>query len=204
MGYRTITKKECPVVFKVLNIAPEGKRIMIFHCPIKNGMVRDLLQIDNVSEDVIRHSLLKGDLHIKLKAKEAYVVESNIELLQFNDCHRQFLIDSGITIGVDPNSIGGGGSGTVNYAFKQQVTLAGIRDGINRIFSTPDKFINGLLGNNDFHILIKHNGRDLVENIDYFIAESGGTGSGFDTIILNFSPKPRSVLIADYVVHNIV
>jgi hypothetical protein len=203
VGYRTFIRKECPVVFKVLNIAPEGKRIKLFNSPIKNGMVRDLLEIDNVSEDVIRHSLLKGELHIKLKAKEAYVVESNIELLQFDECHRQFLIDSGINIGVDPSTIGGGGTGSVNYAFKQQVTLIGVKDGVNRIFSTPDKFINGLLGNNDFHILIKHNGRDLVENIDYFIAESGGTGSGFDTIILNFSPKPRSILVADYVINNI-
>jgi hypothetical protein len=201
MGYRTFIKKECPVVFKVLNIAPEGKRIKIFNNPIKNGMVRDLLEIDNVSEDVIRHSLLKGELHIKLKAKEAYVVESNIELLQFDECHRQFLIDSGINIGVDPNTIGNGS--ILNYAFKQQVDLIGVKDEVNRIFNTPDKFINGQLGNNEFRILVKHNGRDLVENVDYFIAESGGTGSGYDTIILNFSPKPRSVLIADYVIKNV-
>ena len=62
-----------------------------------------------------------------------------------------------------------------------------------------DKFINGSYGNNVFKISIKHNGRDLVEGIDYMVAESGGVGTGYDTIILNFAPKARSVLVADYV-----
>lgn len=85
------------------------------------------------------------------------------------------------------------------FIFKQQIELIGTKNSINRIFTTVDKFINGLYGNNVFKISIKHNGRDLVEGIDYMVAESGGVGTGYDTVILNFVPKARSVLVADYV-----
>jgi hypothetical protein len=88
----------------------------------------------------------------------------------------------------------------IPFAFKQGIMLLGVKDNVNRVFTTPEKFINGSFGNNNFRILIKHNGRDLVESIDYFVTESGGSGTGYDTIILSFSPKPRSVLVADYVV----
>ena len=200
MGYRTLVEKQCPVVFKVKNIAPERKRVRVFHTPIKWGCVRDLLAIPNVSEDVIRHSLLKGDLNLKIRCKEIRVVESNIELLQFNECHKQFLIDAGITIGVDPNDLGGGGNIQSPYALKQQIPLIGTQDGINKIFTIPDIFLNGTYGNNEFRVLIRHNGRDLVENKDYFVGESGGPGTGFDTIILCFAPRDVSVLVADYYV----
>jgi hypothetical protein len=199
MGYRTLVEKQCPVVFKVQNIAPERKRVKVFHTPIKWGCVRDLLAIPNVSEDVIRHSLLKGDLNIKLRCEEIIVVESNIELLQFDECHRQFLIDHGIMTGVDPGDLGGGG-GDFPYALKQQVALLGAKDSSNRVFTVPapDKFLNGVYDNNDFRILIRHNGRDLVETEDYFVAESGGPGTGFDTVILCFAPRDVSILVADY------
>lgn len=193
MGYRTLIEKQCPVVFKVQNISPEGKTIKVFHTPIGWGKVRDLLAIPNVSEDVIRHSLLKGDLNIKIRTNEIYITESNIELYQFDLCHRQFLIDAGINIGVDP------GTSSMPFIFKQQIELIGTKNSINRIFTTVDKFINGSYGNNVFKISIKHNGRDLVEGIDYMVAESGGVGTGYDTVILNFAPKARSVLVADYV-----
>jgi len=196
VGYRTFVHKQCPVVFKVQNIAPEGKRIKCFHTPIGNGMVRDLLAIPNVSEDVIRHSLLKGDLNIKIRAREIRVVESNIELYQFDECHRQFLLDAGITVGITP----GGGTADLDYAFKQGEDLIGVLDGVNRTFTTSDKFINGIHESNDFRILLRHNGRVLVESVDYYLVESGGSGTGYDTIILNFSPKESSVLVADYVV----
>lgn len=192
MGYRTLVKKQCPVVFIVRNIAPEGKRIKLFLTPIKNGYTRDLLAIPNVSEDVIRHSLLKGDLNLKIRAGEIEIVESNIELLQFDECHRQFLIDAGVITGVDPRSIA--------YNLRQEVSLIGVKNEINRIFYTPDKFINGTYGGNEFHITIKHNGRDLVEGIDYTLSESGGVGTGYDVITFTFSPKETSVIVADYIV----
>jgi len=194
MGYRTWVKKQCPVVFKVQNIAPHGKRIKCFLTPIANGMVRDLLAIENVSEDVIRHLLLKGALNIKIRAGEIRVVESNIELYQFDECHRQFLIDAGIITGVTPSAV------DLNFAFKEGIALIGLLDGSNRVFTTPDSFINRAHGDNDFKINIRHNGRVLVEDIDYTISESGGIGTGYDTITLKFTPTERSILIADYVI----
>lgn len=200
VGFNTIFPKQCDTVFRVKNIAPNNKRVRVFTLPIKNGCVRDLMTIPHVSEADIRHSLLKGELNIKLRAKEIFVVESNIELLQFGECHLQFLIDSGITVGVDPSKLGGGGN--FPYAIKQQIHLIGTKDSVNRIFTVPapDKFLNGIYDNNEFRILIKHNGRDLVETKDYFVAESGGPGTGFDTIILCFAPRDVSVLVADYYV----
>jgi len=132
----------------------------------------------------------------KFKAKEIEVVFSNIDLLQFDDCQKEFLESIGITEG-----LGVVGGGDISFAFKQQVELIGIKDKSNRVFTVPDIFINGTFGANSFHILIRHNGRDLVEGTDYLLVESGGSGTGFDTIVLtSFAPKPRSVLVADYVV----
>lgn len=195
VGFETWFPKKCPTVFVVKNIAPEGKRIKIFTFPIGNGKERDLMDIDFVSEADIRHSLLKGELMTKLRAKEAIVTKSNIDLLQFDECQKAFLESVGIMEGLEV-----AGSGDIPYLFRQGVMLIGVQDGSNRVFTTPEKFIEGTLGNNEFRILIKHNGRDLVKDIDYTLSESGGVGTGFDTIILNFSPKKRSVLRADYVI----
>lgn len=203
MGYRTLVHKQCPVVFRVKNIAPEGKRVKVFHTPIKNGCVRDLLAIPNVSEDVIRHSLLKGDLNLKIKNGEITVVESNIELLQFDECHRQFLIDAGIIIGVNPDDLGGGGITEIPFIFKQGQELIGVKDGINPIFTTPDNFIQGIFGNNEFRILIRHNGRALQEGTDYIVSESGGIGTGYDTIIFKCTlPDEDDEVVIDYVMES--
>src|SRR5690606_24175102 len=201
VGFDTWFQKKCPTVFVVKNIAPDGKRIKIFDYPIKNGLERDLMDIPYVSEADIRHALLKGELLTKLRAGEAIVVDSNIDLLQFDECQKAFLESVGIMKGLEVvNSGGGGGDGYMPFYFKQQISLIGTKNNSNRVFTTPENFINGTFGNNEFRILIRHNGRDLVETIDYYVSESGGPGTGYDTIILCFSPKPRSVLVADYVV----
>jgi hypothetical protein len=196
VGFETWFPKQCPTVFVVKNIAPGGKRIKIFTFPIANGMERDLMSIDFVSEADIRHSLLKGELMTKLRAREAIVTQSNINLLQFDECQKSFLQSVGIMDGLEIAAV----PTEIPFAFKQGIMLLGVKDNVNRVFTTPEKFINGSFGNNNFRILIKHNGRDLVESIDYFVTESGGSRTGYDTIILSFSPKPRSVLVADYVV----
>lgn len=199
MGYRTFEHKQCPVSFVIKNIAPKRKTIKVFLTPIRNGQEYDLMNIPAVSEAVIKHSLLKGELMTKIKAGEIHVEDSSIDLLQFDDCQKQFLIDAGVIKGVDPDTIGGGGA-NLNFAFKQGQQLIGTLNGINRIFTTSEKFINGTWGNNIFKILIRHNGRSLVENIDYTVSESGGLGSGYDTISFTFAPTPTSILSADYVV----
>jgi len=198
VGFDTFFPKTCPTVFRVKNTADNNKTIRIFNYPIKNGKVRDLMAIPYVSEADIRHALLKGNLGLKLRYGEARVVESNIDLLQFDECHKAFLQSVGITEGLEVNVVA-----EVPYIFRQGVRLIGATDGLNRIFTvpTPDKFVNGTLGNNEFRILVKHNGRDLVEGIDYITSESGGPGTGYDTIIFcSITPNSKSIIVADYII----
>jgi len=198
VGYDLWFPKTCDTKFVVRNIARGNKTVRVWNYPILNGKTRDLMTIPAISEADIRNGLLKGELGIKFKTRELVVVESNIDLIQFDPCQKEFLESIGITVGL---SAGGDGSLPVN--FKQNISLIGARDGNNRIFKvpSPDKFINGIFQNNEFRILVRHNGKGLEENIDYIVAESGGSGTGYDTIILtNMSPPPRSRLLCDYVV----
>jgi hypothetical protein len=195
VGYDTWWKKECPTVFIVKNIAGEGKRIRVFDYPIANGMERDLMMIPYVSEADIKHSLLKGVLFYKLKHGEIYITDSNIDLIQFDDCQKAFLMAHGVTKGLTA------GTGSINYIVKEGMILNGSVDGSNRIFTTNDKFIDGAYDNNQFAISVFHNGRKLVKNIDFITAESGGPGSGYDTVIfLQITPAARSVIRADYTI----
>lgn len=204
VGFETWYQKECPTVFRVKNIAEGGKRIRIFKYPIKNGMVRDLMEIPYVSEADIRHSLLKGELYIKIVSKEIIVTESNIDLLQFDPCHRQFLINAGITTGLDA-AFDGYATADVPYLWRNGIELIGPKNNSNRTFTVPggDKFLEGMYEGNQFHIIIEHNGRRLIQNTDFVISESGGIGTGYDTItMISFVPSQKSKLIADYVVEN--
>lgn len=78
--------------------------------------------------------------------------------------------------------------------------LAGALDKANRVFTTLESFLPDTF-------TLTHNGRRLERagipmpsSGDYHLSESGGAGSGFDTVtILRFSPSSRSKLYADYV-----
>lgn len=183
-----------PLCFIVTNIAPSRKTINIFKYPIGWGKQRDLIKIPGVSESSIRASLLKGELQHKILAGDIYVNCSDIDLIQFNDEQKQFLIDAGIINGIEPG-------GSTTYAFRDNIRLIGATDGINKIFYTTEKFINGNYFGNIFHIKVRHNGKELYESIDYTIGESGGAGTGYDMInIYGFTPNENSILYADYVV----
>lgn len=191
--------------FTVLNIShlnqdhgPERKKVIkIFNYPINPGQTRDLLAIPGVAEADIRASLLKGELRHKILAQDIIIVCSDIDLLQFNDDQKTFLQEAGVINGLEVTAA----VGTLNYAFRDEIPLIGLKNGTNRVFLTPDKFINGFYSGNDFHIEIKHNGKALYENIDYTISESGGVGTGYDVINLTqFSPLPKSTLFAWYAV----
>ena len=59
---------------------------------------------------------------------------------------------------------------------------------------------------NGLSLDVFHNGRRLAEAVsadprqgDFYCVESGGIGTGFDTIVLlTFAPSVRSILVADY------
>ena len=193
VGHNTIFPKQCPTVFVVKNIAPGGKRVRIFQQPILNGDTRDLMETDWVSEADIRHSLLKGALNVKLRHKELIVVDSNIDLLQFDPCHKAFLQSIGVVEGLEA-----GGTGRA-FLHKVGVILLGVKDNSNRTFTTPDDFINEDISGDLLTISIFHDGNRLVEDDEYVLVESGGAGTGFDTIVITaFKPKAKSTLIANY------
>jgi hypothetical protein len=85
---------------------------------------------------------------------------------------------------------------------KTGIHLIGPLDGTNRVFTTPDKFLHA----NGVSIDVFHNGRRLIESPtsdprfgDFFCSESGGAGTGFDTInLLTFLPVGVSTLVSDY------
>jgi hypothetical protein len=86
------------------------------------------------------------------------------------------------------------------------VGLVGPKDGVNRRFrTTPEHFVHDLSGTGRT-IELWHNGRRLVQTIasdpsfgDFIVEESGGAGTGFDTVnLLTFSPVGRSSLLANY------
>jgi len=90
---------------------------------------------------------------------------------------------------------GGGGSGE-----KVQIDLVGTKDGANTIFTTPDFFTQDPSG---ARIRIYLNGQRLYEGVgsDYTVSESGGAGTGYDTVTLSADLAPYSFdnLFADYV-----
>ena len=186
----------------------QKKTIMIFHYPINAGCQRDLLQIPGVQEADIRASLLKGELRHKFLCGDIELVCSNIDLLQFSDKQRDWLYSfgfgEGVAIGYDEldgyvQTLITEGGASINYVWKQKVPLIGLKNGENRMFFTPDKFINGAYYGNTFQITIELNGRQLYENCDFTIGESGGPGTGYDIInLISLSPISRSQLFATY------
>lgn len=108
VGFGTFFPKISNTKFVVRNIAPQGKRIRIFQYPINNGETRDLLAIPAVSEADIRHSLLKGELAVKIKYGELEIVDSDIDLLQFNAEQKSFLENAGVNKGLAVTSAQGG------------------------------------------------------------------------------------------------
>lgn len=88
--------------FIVRNVTPDrGKTIKIFNYPILFNQTRDLLNIPGVSESDIRASLLKGTLRHKILAQDIVIECSDIDLLQFNQAHKEFLQSAGVVNGLE-------------------------------------------------------------------------------------------------------
>ncbi len=82
--------------------------------------------------------------------------------------------------------------------FRAGITLVGPFDGSNTTFTTPglEKFEHNLPF---FDISLYYNGIRLALLDDYVVVESGGAGTGFDTVIVNMPPVLGDHLRADYV-----
>lgn len=194
-----------------LYVSPE-KTISIFNYPINAGQTRDLLKIPGIQESDIRASLLKGVLRHKFLCGDIELVSSNIDLLQFSTKQREFLFKFGFDRGVqiDGYQLSNNSieyiqtkitAGSIGYLWREKISLIGLRDGANKTFFTPDKFINGTYLGNIFHITVEHNGKELYENIDFTIGESSGAGSGYDTLnLISMTPNNHSLLYATYAI----
>lgn len=184
--------------FIVRNIAPSEKTLFIFNYPIPYQQERDLLMIPGLDESDIRGSLLKGELQHKLRAQEITVICSDIDLLQFNQNQKIFLQNAGITNGLQV------GNGDLAVLKREDIQLIGAVNDINTVFTTPDGVF---LYDVDHKIMIYKNGVRQLFLDDFFIAESGGPGTGYDTVILTVAPAtaplPSDVITADYYISNI-
>jgi hypothetical protein len=90
-----------------------------------------------------------------------------------------------------------GGAG-ISARFRWSKALLGPKDGINLAFYTPEKFLQV----EATAIRVHRNGvlLEMGAGADYTIAESGGPGTGWDTVVLEaFPPRIWEKLTADYV-----
>lgn len=83
--------KTANIYFKVLNTSPMHKSIRVFGLSIPYGQT-------------IRVSLIKGELYIKIRNNDLRITESNIDLTQFSDSQKEFLISAGLTSGINPGN----------------------------------------------------------------------------------------------------
>lgn len=85
--------------------------------------------------------------------------------------------------------------------FRTGLPLNGTVDGANVTFSVPtgDKFTHNLPF---LTVQVYYNGVRLTLLDDYTVVESGGSGTGFDTVVLEVAPKPGDHLLVDYVAEN--
>lgn len=87
----------------------------------------------------------------------------------------------------------------ISSRFRDQVLLEGVLDGSNRDFLIPggEKAVHNPSGG--LKIKAYHNTRRLQES-EFEVVESGGLGTGFDTVRLTaFSPPETSSVFADFV-----
>ncbi len=78
--------------------------------------------------------------------------------------------------------------------------LVGATNGVNVTFILPngDKAINQEPG---AKVKVYYNGQRLHEGgaNDFAVSESGGAGTGFDTVLLSVSPRSGDLISADYI-----
>lgn len=188
-----------PNLFEVMNIANPSKTIFIFNYPINSGATRNLMLIPGVAGDDIRSSLLKGTISHKLRAREITIINSDIDLLEFNAAQLAFEQAAGITVGLQ---ITNDQLATIE---QDDIQLVGIVNGINTIYTIPDGI---WIQNPPYKIIVYKNGVKQVLGDDYFISESGGPGTGYNTITFVVppasNPAPPDYLTADYYIENTI
>lgn len=82
--------------------------------------------------------------------------------------------------------------------FRTGIDLLGLKNGSNLTYVVPggDKFTHNLPF---LTIQVYFNGQRLKLLDDYTISESGGAGTGYDTVTMEVSPNSDDKLLVDYV-----
>lgn len=80
---------------------------------------------------------------------------------------------------------------------KNEAPLTGTKNGVNRVFAAPEFFVPTAID-------VFHNGRRMTRSgveaeIEYEVSESGGLGTGFDTVTFVTAPIATSVLRMNYI-----
>jgi hypothetical protein len=85
---------------------------------------------------------------------------------------------------------------SIGYLPRVRQPLVGAIDGVNTVFVSPTKFLHDGLHDE----VLSYNGVEQDEGAgdDYVVSESGGIGTGFDTITTSFVPKPGDKLWLTY------
>lgn len=86
--------------------------------------------------------------------------------------------------------------GSIDAKFRFDITLTGVINDINTVFTSPDIFRQTPP---NFSICVYHNGQRLRLTEDFTVSESGGIGTGFNRVSTLFIPKVGDKLWADYV-----
>ncbi len=80
---------------------------------------------------------------------------------------------------------------------RRGIELIGTIDGVNTTFTTPEYFLHEAAGET---IAVYYNGQRMYVGAanDYLPSESGGPGTGYDTITLTVAPRVGDRVTADY------
>ena len=85
--------------------------------------------------------------------------------------------------------------------FREGVELVGTKDGVNTVFTIPggEKAVHVPPG---LQIKLYRNGfrQNLGVGNDFVVSESGGLGTGFDTVTVDPAPRNYEILLVDFVV----
>lgn len=183
--------------FVVRNTATPPKTVRIFNYPIPFGTSRDLLAIEGISASEIAASLLKGELNHKIRTNEVIIIDSDIDLLQFNLDNQQFLQNSGIINGlqIGPNNF--------QFTWQQDAQLVGLVDDVNVVFTIP---FGHFIQDTNHKIIVYKNGVKQKLGDDFTIFEQAGPGSGYNGVLFstppNTTPAPIDIITADYYIVN--
>lgn len=85
---------------------------------------------------------------------------------------------------------------TVDSRMRYGIDLLGPKDGVNKVFTTPEEFSSGT-------IRVYFDGVRMREAVDsdYVASESGGPGSGYDTVtFVAAAPRADENMLADYMI----